>query len=199
MAGDIVPATSVSAGRRRIHLSSSGFGYAGTVARARSAASSPRRTSAWRLVMGVLYEVLLGAAIFALVWPMRHRLRRPGDLAWLVLGLFAAGRFFEFFVRSDSPNLALGLNNAQWTSVALLGAVALGWTLTARRAPHGRRPSARAKGETNRAAIPGQPRPDKLSGAGREASPRLGTIPWQIARLPPRRAPATRRCQHPRR
>ena len=104
MAGDRVPATSVSAGRRqRIHLSSSGFGYAGTVARARSAASSPRRTSAWRLVMGVLYEVLLGAAIFALVWPMRHRLRRPGDLAWLVLGLFAAGRFFEFFVRSDSP------------------------------------------------------------------------------------------------
>jgi phosphatidylglycerol:prolipoprotein diacylglycerol transferase len=82
---------------------------------------------------GGLYEVLLGAAIFALVWPLRHRLRRPGDLAWLVLGLFAAGRFFEFFVRSDSPELALGLNNAQWTSLGLLVIVALGWTLAAHR------------------------------------------------------------------
>jgi phosphatidylglycerol---prolipoprotein diacylglyceryl transferase len=84
---------------------------------------------------GGLYEVLLGAAIFAVVWPLRHRLRRLGDLTWLVLGLFAIGRFFEFFVRSDSPQLALGLNNAQWTSLALLAVVAAGWTLTARRSP----------------------------------------------------------------
>jgi phosphatidylglycerol---prolipoprotein diacylglyceryl transferase len=82
---------------------------------------------------GGLYEVLLGAAIFALVWPLRHRLRRPGNLAWLVLGLFAVGRFFEFFARSDSPELTLGLNNAQWTSLGLLVAVALGWRLTAHR------------------------------------------------------------------
>jgi phosphatidylglycerol:prolipoprotein diacylglycerol transferase len=95
---------------------------------------------------GGLYEVLLGAAIFVLVWPLRHRLRRSGDLAWLVLGLFAAGRFFEFFVRSDSPELALGLNNAQWTSLGLLVIVAIGRTLTTRRAagesepgPRGRR------------------------------------------------------------
>jgi phosphatidylglycerol---prolipoprotein diacylglyceryl transferase len=84
---------------------------------------------------GGLYEVLLGAAIFALVWPLRHRLPRPGDLAWLVLGLFAAGRFFEFFVRSDSPDLALGLNNAQWTSLGPLAIVAVGWALTTRRGP----------------------------------------------------------------
>jgi phosphatidylglycerol---prolipoprotein diacylglyceryl transferase len=88
---------------------------------------------------GGLYEVLLGAAIFALVWPLRHRLRRGGDLAWLVLGLFALGRFFEFFVRSDSPELALSLNNAQWTSLGLLVIVALGWTLTARRTRRGSR------------------------------------------------------------
>jgi phosphatidylglycerol:prolipoprotein diacylglycerol transferase len=83
---------------------------------------------------GGLYEVILAAAIFAFVWPLRHRLRRPGDLAWLVLGLFAIGRFIEFFVRSDSPPLALGLNIAQWTSLALAVAAALGWTLTSRRA-----------------------------------------------------------------
>lgn len=69
---------------------------------------------------GGLYEVLLALAIFAAVWPLRHRLRRPGDLAWLVMGLFAVGRFFLFFLRGDSPERALGLSNAQWTSVVLL-------------------------------------------------------------------------------
>jgi phosphatidylglycerol:prolipoprotein diacylglycerol transferase len=79
---------------------------------------------------GGLYEFLLGIALFAVVWPLRHRLARPGDLAWLVLGLLAVGRFLEFFLRSDSPNLALGLDNAQWTSVALLVIVLAGRTVT---------------------------------------------------------------------
>lgn len=81
---------------------------------------------------GGLYEVLLGLLIFAVVWPLRHRFRRPGDPAWLVLGLFAAGRFFELFIRVDSPKLALGLNNAQWTSIAILAIVIAGWALTRR-------------------------------------------------------------------
>jgi phosphatidylglycerol---prolipoprotein diacylglyceryl transferase len=96
---------------------------------------------------GGVYEVVLGGAIFAVVWLLRHRLQRSGDLAWLVLGLFAAGRFFEFFVRSDSPELALGLNNAQWTSLALVVIVAVGWTLTANRTPASRRPDARGPGK----------------------------------------------------
>jgi phosphatidylglycerol:prolipoprotein diacylglycerol transferase len=104
---------------------------------------------------GGLYEVLLGAAIFALVWPLRHRLRRPGNLVWLVLGLFAAGRFFEFFVRSDSPELALGLNNAQWTSLGLLVIVAIGWRLTAKRGAASPRPSARGP-RTGEAGPPAQ-------------------------------------------
>ncbi|MDQ3677737.1 MAG: prolipoprotein diacylglyceryl transferase [Actinomycetota bacterium] len=79
---------------------------------------------------GGLYEVLLAAAIFAVVWPLRHRLRRPGDLAWLVLGVFAVGRFFEFFLRGDSPQLGLGLSNAQWTSAVLLVVVIAGRMLT---------------------------------------------------------------------
>lgn len=81
---------------------------------------------------GGLYEVMLAALIFAVVWPLRHRLPRVGDLAWLVLGLFAVGRFFEFFTREDSAELALGLSNAQWTSVAMLIGVVLGWLLTRR-------------------------------------------------------------------
>jgi len=83
---------------------------------------------------GGLYEVLLATIILAAIWPVRHRLTRPGDLAWLVLALFAAGRFFEFFLRADSPHLALGINNAQWTSIALLLVVITGRTITKRRA-----------------------------------------------------------------
>ena len=79
---------------------------------------------------GGLYEVLLGLAVFAIMLLVRHRIRRPGDLAWLVLALFAVGRFFEFFVRSDSPELALGLNNGQWTSVAMVLAILVGRRLT---------------------------------------------------------------------
>ncbi len=98
---------------------------------------------------GGLYEVLLAILIFALVWPLRNRLRRPGELAWLVLGLFAIGRFFVFFVRSDSPALALGLSNTQWTSLALLAVVVGGWALTTRRADagHGARPPKPAREE----------------------------------------------------
>lgn len=81
---------------------------------------------------GGLYEVLIGLTIFAIVWPLRHRLPRTGDLAWLVLGLFAIGRFFELFIRVDDPKLALGLNNAQWTSIGILAVVIAGWTYTAR-------------------------------------------------------------------
>lgn len=95
---------------------------------------------------GGLYEVLLGLLVFAVMWSVRNRARHPGDLAWLVLGLFAIGRFVEFFARSDSPGLALGLDNAQWTSIALLVVVVAGQRLgNHRRASDGeRRPSAQS-------------------------------------------------------
>lgn len=84
---------------------------------------------------GGLYEVILGLAIFAIVWPLRNRLlRRPTAPTWLVLALFAAGRFVEFFLRDDSRHVAAGLNSAQWTSVLLVGVAAAGawWTLVQR-------------------------------------------------------------------
>ena len=86
---------------------------------------------------GGLYEVLLGLVIFAIVWPLRDRLRRPTALAWTVLALLAAGRFLEFYVRSDSEPLALGLVTAQWTSLVLMAVAAVGaWvTLRMRAAP----------------------------------------------------------------
>lgn len=84
---------------------------------------------------GGLYEVLLGLCVLVVMWPLRDRLPRAGDLAWLVLGLFSVGRFFEFFLRSDSPELALGLSNAQWTSVVLVFVVIVGRTVQARLRP----------------------------------------------------------------
>ena len=90
---------------------------------------------------GGLYEVLLGAIVFAIVWRLRSRLRAPTAAMWLVLALLALGRFAEFFVRSDSAGGALGLEAAQWTSVVLLCVSALGAWLTVGRAGRGRRVS----------------------------------------------------------
>lgn len=87
---------------------------------------------------GGLYEVLITLVVFAIVWPLRHRLRRTGDLSWLVLGLFAAGRFFEFFWRSDSPDAGLGLSSTQWTSLILLATALVGWLATSSRFRDGR-------------------------------------------------------------
>jgi phosphatidylglycerol---prolipoprotein diacylglyceryl transferase len=91
---------------------------------------------------GGLYEVLLGAIVFAIVWPLRKRLEpRQLALMWLMLALLALGRFTEFFVRSDSDNVALGLETAQWTSLLLLTVATAGAWLTLRRraAPRGDR------------------------------------------------------------
>jgi phosphatidylglycerol:prolipoprotein diacylglycerol transferase len=92
---------------------------------------------------GGLYEVLIGAVVFAIVWPLRKRLSRPTAMVWTVLGLLAAGRFIEFFVRSDSQTLALGLETAQWTSLLVLVVSAAGaWiTLVGRDPGRRRRPS----------------------------------------------------------
>lgn len=82
---------------------------------------------------GGLYEVMIAAIVFAIAWPLRGRLGRPLALMWLVIGLFAVGRFLEFFLRSDSAELALGLEIAQWTSLGLLFVAAAGAWLTLRR------------------------------------------------------------------
>lgn len=55
-------------------------------------------------------------------------------MVWAVIGLLAAGRFVEFFVRSDSATIALGLETAQWTSLLLLVLAGVGaWFTLARR------------------------------------------------------------------
>lgn len=75
---------------------------------------------------GGLYDLMIGAIIFAIVWPLRHRLRRPTEIMWLVITLFGLGRFVEFFARSDSDTAALGLNSAQWTSLVIMAIGVIG-------------------------------------------------------------------------
>jgi phosphatidylglycerol---prolipoprotein diacylglyceryl transferase len=101
---------------------------------------TPRHDIAYH--SGGLYEVLLATVIFAIVWPLRHRLTRPTAMIWLVLGLFSLGRFFEFFARSDSEGAALGLSTTQWTSLVLLAVAVIGASITLR--PRAQR-SARAQ------------------------------------------------------
>jgi disulfide bond formation protein DsbB len=62
----------------------------------------------------------LGAVVFAIVVALCNRIRRPTMMIWVVLGLLAAGRFIEFFARSDSATTLLGLETAQWTSLLLI-------------------------------------------------------------------------------
>ena len=81
---------------------------------------------------GGLYEVALALAMFAVVWPLRHRLRRHGSLLWTVIGLYGAGRFLMFFVRSDSTDLVLGLSFTQWISLAMVAVAALGFAASLR-------------------------------------------------------------------
>jgi prolipoprotein diacylglyceryltransferase len=100
-------------------------------------ADVPRHDIAYH--SGGLYEVLIGAVVFAIVWPLRTRLTRPTAMVWLVVGLLAAGRFVEFFARSDSGTLALGLETAQWTSLMLMVVAAVGVWFTSVRRPSGRR------------------------------------------------------------
>jgi phosphatidylglycerol:prolipoprotein diacylglycerol transferase len=77
---------------------------------------------------GGLYESLIGLMVFAVAFMFRRRLRgTPSSVIWLVLGLMAAGRFVEFFVRSDSAGSALGLETAQWTSLGLMAIATAGF------------------------------------------------------------------------
>jgi phosphatidylglycerol:prolipoprotein diacylglycerol transferase len=81
---------------------------------------------------GGFYELLLGLALLAFFWPVRHRFARPGALFLAVVATYAAGRFLIFFWREDSETLALGLVSAQWTSLALIGAAAIAWAVLRR-------------------------------------------------------------------
>jgi prolipoprotein diacylglyceryltransferase len=88
--------------------------------------------------------VLIGAFTFIVVLALRKHLRRPTAMTWIVVALLSAGRVVEFFARSDSETAALGLEAAQWTSLLLLVAAAVGASVTLRRRDGARAGSADA-------------------------------------------------------
>ena len=82
---------------------------------------------------GGFYEIVLGLTIFAIVWPLRHRFRRPTMALWAVIALYGLGRFLMFFYRSDSDPTALGVNVAQLTSLGFVIAAVAGAYLARKR------------------------------------------------------------------
>ena len=79
------------------------------------------------------YEVLMGLAIFALLWSFRHKIKTPG-LMWSIYLIFnGIERFFIELIRVNSKYHALGLSFTQAelisTILVILGIVGIFWSL----------------------------------------------------------------------
>ena len=69
----------------------------------------------------VAYEMLMDLVIFAMIWPMRHRLRPQGMVFVLYGALYSIGRFFISFLRVESNTYFGGaLNEAQIVSLIVI-------------------------------------------------------------------------------
>ncbi len=66
-----------------------------------------------------VYETLLGLATFALLWHLRTRWQRPGQLFCLYLVLAGAARFAVEIIRIN-PDVVWGLSAAQLISLAMV-------------------------------------------------------------------------------
>lgn len=97
---------------------------------------------------GALYEVAFAMVLAAFALLVRRSLPRPGQLLWLVLGLYSLGRFLIFFAVRDVSVVALGLRQAQRTSLALIAVSLAGglWSLRRPAAPGSRRLARRTAG-----------------------------------------------------
>lgn len=89
---------------------------------------------------GALYEVAFAVVLAAFALLVRRSLPRPGQLLWLVLGLYSLGRFLIFFAVRDVSVVAFGLRQAQWTSLGLITVSLAGglWSLRRPAAPGSR-------------------------------------------------------------
>lgn len=99
------------------------------IAYSSTAAEVPRTGVAYH--SGALYEIVVALGLLAITRALWGRLQ-PLMLFWVVVGLYAVGRFVIFFWRSDGGSEALGISGAQWVSVGL-ALVASAALLAARR------------------------------------------------------------------
>ena len=69
----------------------------------------------------VAYELIMDLIIFAIIWPLRHRLRPQGMTFVLYGALYSIGRFFISFLRVESNTYFGGaLNEAQIVSLVVI-------------------------------------------------------------------------------
>ncbi|MFA4835561.1 MAG: prolipoprotein diacylglyceryl transferase [Dehalococcoidia bacterium] len=71
-----------------------------------------------------IYELLWDLVVFALIWSLRNRIKRPGVIYLIYISAYSIGRFTISFWRENHQGF-LGLQQAQIVSLAVL-AVALG-------------------------------------------------------------------------
>lgn len=66
-----------------------------------------------------IYELLWDLMVFALIWNMRHRVKRPGAIYLIYISAYSIGRFIISFWR-ENEEAFLGLQQAQVVSLAVL-------------------------------------------------------------------------------
>lgn len=117
-----------------------------------------------------IYESLASLAIFALLlWVVGPRVRRDGSLFWAYVALAGGERFLVEFIRTNDP-VALGLTQAQWTSVLLFVAGAFGLWWLERRPAAGAGVSAGHRRRETRLRRAGGTRPAGMRKSGRPGS-----------------------------
>jgi phosphatidylglycerol:prolipoprotein diacylglycerol transferase len=65
-----------------------------------------------------VYELLFSLGLFAVIWPLRHRVNPAGMLFVLYLSLYCVGQFILFIWR-DNDIVALNLKQAQITAIVV--------------------------------------------------------------------------------
>ena len=79
-----------------------------------------------------IYEFLICAVLFAVMWRYRRRIAQEGKMFMLYLMLAGAERFSIEFIRIN-PRIFFGLTQAQVVAVVLIIAGALGWSILSKR------------------------------------------------------------------
>lgn len=82
---------------------------------------------------GALYEILAAMGLLGVALVLARRTSTPGRLFWTLLIGYALSRFLIFFVVRDADVVALGLRQAQWTSLAVLCVAGAGIARSMRR------------------------------------------------------------------
>jgi phosphatidylglycerol:prolipoprotein diacylglycerol transferase len=130
----IAPGLALAYGVGRIGCQLAGDGDWGTVSDLPWAMAYPNAIVGWDYPPGVrvhpapLYETILAAGIFAVLWSIRKRPLRDGTVFWWYLLLTSMARFLVEFVRINK-HMLLGFTHPQVFSIALI--VIAAWRLLA--------------------------------------------------------------------